>query len=709
MTHQSSASSDSLTGYRDSIDKLDRDFIALLARRMELVRSIGGVKRDDPQAPLRDEDREREIFEVWAQAASQEGLSPYFVGRVLRELLNYSRRDQERHLDRSENVPEASTVRIAYQGMPGSYSDLAITKLFANRDVERLDRVGFRGFTAVLDALEAGQVGYALLPIENTIAGSINEVYDLLAHRPVRVVGEEVWSVEHCLLGVEGAQIHGLESVRSHPVALQQCKKFLSGLVGTRLETFHDTAGAARSVSRAKDPAIGAIASEEAAQLWGLQVLRRDISDQRTNLTRFLLIGTAPEVLDPRQPTKTSLVMVVRHQAGALYECLRIFEEHGINLTKLESRPLPEKPWAARFYVDVQGHAEREPLASAIKALSRHTSRLKVLGSYARRTDLEGPLPLPSPSRNTPSDFESIGVGLATEKKAAIEVTGVAIEATGAACAPTKVEGKLTEPAFDGERRTVNVGNVEFGGDTFVLISGPCAVESQQQIVASAAMVRDAGAAMLRGGAFKPRSSPYSFQGLGFPGLELLAAAGHAYELPVVTEVLQPEDVARVAEGADMLQVGARNMQNFSLLKEIGKSRAPVLLKRGLSATIKELLMAAEYIMAGGNHQIVLCERGIRTFETATRSTLDLSAVPVLKEKTHLPVIVDPSHAAGRRDLVVPLALAAAAVGADGLIVEIHPKPEEALCDKDQALTEALLGQLVRGLRPIVEAQGRRF
>ncbi|MCH9649016.1 MAG: 3-deoxy-7-phosphoheptulonate synthase [Deltaproteobacteria bacterium] len=722
MTHQNSASADSLTEYRDSIDKLDRDFIALLARRMELVRNIGGVKRDDPQAPLRDEDREREIFEVWAQAAAQEGLSPYFVGRVLRELLNYSRRDQERHLDRPEVASAVSAVRVAYQGMPGSYSDLAITKLFASRDVERLDRVGFRGFTAVLDALEAGQVGYALLPIENTIAGSINEVYDLLAHRPVRVVGEEVWSVEHCLLGVEGAQIEGLESVRSHPVALQQCKKFLGGLVGARLETYHDTAGAARSVARAKDPAIGAIASEEAAQLWGLQVLRRDISDQRTNLTRFLLIGTEAEALDPRQPTKTSLVMVVRHQAGALYECLRIFDEHGINLTKLESRPLPEKPWAARFYVDVHGHAEQEPLASAIKALSRHTSRLKVLGSYARRTDVEGPLPLPSPSGRAETTSPSpsheganaVGAsneGASNESAAAEDATEkkVGLEATGAVCPPTKVEGKLTEPAFSGERRTVTVGNVEFGGDNFVLISGPCAVESRQQIVASAAMVRDAGAAMLRGGAFKPRSSPYSFQGLGFPGLEILAEAGHAYELPVVTEVLQPEDVMRVAEGADMLQVGARNMQNFSLLKEIGKSRAPVLLKRGLSATIKELLMAAEYIMAGGNHQIVLCERGIRTFETATRSTLDVSAVPVLKEKTHLPVIVDPSHAAGRRDLVVPLALAAAAVGADGLIVEIHPQPEEALCDKDQALTEELLGQLVQGLRPIVEAQGRRF
>jgi 3-deoxy-7-phosphoheptulonate synthase len=212
---------------------------------------------------------------------------------------------------------------------------------------------------------------------------------------------------------------------------------------------------------------------------------------------------------------------------------------------------------------------------------------------------------------------------------------------------------------------------------------------------------------MLRGGAFKPRTSPYAFQGLGFPGLDLLVEAGRAYELPVVTEVLHPEDVERIAAAADMLQIGARNMQNFALLKEVGRARRPVLLKRGMSATIEELLLAAEYVMSGGNHRVVLCERGIRTFETSTRNTLDISAVPVLKRRTHLPVIVDPSHAAGVRELVIPLALAAAAAGAVGLLVEAHPNPAEALCDKEQALTGDDLATLTASLRPILEAQGR--
>jgi 3-deoxy-7-phosphoheptulonate synthase len=258
-------------------------------------------------------------------------------------------------------------------------------------------------------------------------------------------------------------------------------------------------------------------------------------------------------------------------------------------------------------------------------------------------------------------------------------------------------------------RSTFKVGNVTIGEGSFVLIAGPCAVESRQQIMEGARMVRAAGATILRGGAFKPRTSPYAFQGLGLEGLRYLEEAGRESEMPTVTEILTIEDIFAVAAKVDMLQVGARNMHNFALLKELGKLDKPILLKRGMSATVKEFLLAAEYILHGGNQRVILCERGIRTFETSTRATLDLGAVPVLKRLTHLPVIVDPSHAAGDRELVVPLALAAAAAGADGLIVEAHPNPEEALCDKAQALNRDDLALLAAGLRPIVESQGKRW
>jgi 3-deoxy-7-phosphoheptulonate synthase len=237
-----------------------------------------------------------------------------------------------------------------------------------------------------------------------------------------------------------------------------------------------------------------------------------------------------------------------------------------------------------------------------------------------------------------------------------------------------------------GERTVLDIGGRKVGGENFALIAGPCTVESREQTLQTARVVRDAGATLLRGGAYKPRTSPYAFQGLGVEGLRLLAEAKAETGLPIVTELMDMRDLEPVLEVADVVQIGARNMQNYPLLAEVGRSGCPALLKRGLSSTLDELLMAAEYILKEGNPNVMLCERGIRTFETAYRFTLDLMAVPVLKELSHLPVIVDPSHAAGRRALVLPLSLAAAAVGADGIIVEVHPNPDEAICDGPQAL-----------------------
>jgi 3-deoxy-7-phosphoheptulonate synthase len=238
----------------------------------------------------------------------------------------------------------------------------------------------------------------------------------------------------------------------------------------------------------------------------------------------------------------------------------------------------------------------------------------------------------------------------------------------------------------DGERSVLEIGGRKLGGDHFALIAGPCTVESRDQLLTTAHAVNAGGATMLRGGAYKPRTSPYAFQGLAAEGLRLLVEAKLETGLPVVTELMDARDLEPVLGAADVIQIGARNMQNYSLLTEAGRSGWPVLIKRGLSSTLDELLMAAEYVLKEGNENVILCERGIRTFETAYRFTLDLTAVPVLKELSHLPVVVDPSHAPGRRDLVAPLSLAAAAAGADGIIVEVHPAPEEAICDGPQQL-----------------------
>jgi len=260
-----------------------------------------------------------------------------------------------------------------------------------------------------------------------------------------------------------------------------------------------------------------------------------------------------------------------------------------------------------------------------------------------------------------------------------------------------------------GSRSVFEIGGKRIGGEHFALIAGPCTVESREQVLETARVVKDAGAAMFRGGAYKPRTSPYAFQGLGQEGLRLLAEAKEVYGLPIVTELMDVRDLEQVLEVADVLQIGARNMQNYTLLAEVGRSGCPVLLKRGLSATLEELLMAAEYILKEGNEKVILCERGIRTFETAYRFTLDLMAVPVLRQLSHLPVVVDPSHAAGRRDLVEPLSLAAAAAGADGIIVEVHPNPDEAICDGPQALRTDAFAEYAAQVERAAAIAGKAF
>ncbi len=269
---------------------------------------------------------------------------------------------------------------------------------------------------------------------------------------------------------------------------------------------------------------------------------------------------------------------------------------------------------------------------------------------------------------------------------------------------------KLASRQFQETDTIVDVGRgVKIGGTDVVLMAGPCTIENREQVEAIAPIVAKAGAKIMRGGAFKPRTSPYAFQGMGEEGLKIMRAAADRHDLLIVSEVMDRSQIEMMLNYVDILQVGARNMQNFDLLKDLGKVKRPILLKRGISATVQELLLAAEYIMAGGNRQIILCERGIRTYETSTRNTLDISAIPVVKAMSHLPIVVDPSHATGLRHLVAPVARAAVAAGADGLIIEVHNQPEKALCDGAQSLLPAQITELATQVHGIAQAIGRRF
>jgi 3-deoxy-7-phosphoheptulonate synthase len=347
--------------------------------------------------------------------------------------------------------------------------------------------------------------------------------------------------------------------------------------------------------------------------------------------------------------------------------------------------------------VFIQGDKDRTMLILLKSGVPEATvndvaGRLRMLGLAVHRTDHAGQVRLAAVGETTGVDWEAVrawpGIESATRIKAPF---------------------KLVSRAFHPEDTVITVGRVSIGSDQLALMAGPCSVEGEEQAFTIAARVAAAGATVLRGGAFKPRTSPYSFQGLGEEGLKILRRAADAHGLAVVSEVMDTQQVALLARYADILQIGARNIQNFSLLREVGRTDRPVLLKRGLASTIEEWLMSAEHVMSQGNRQVILCERGIRTFETYTRNTLDLNAIPVVKELSHLPVLVDPSHGTGIRDKVGPMARAAVAAGADGLMIEVHHDPDHAMSDGPQSLYPDQFDELVRQIRTIAAVVGRRL
>jgi chorismate mutase/prephenate dehydratase len=661
---------------RQGLDEVDSGIVRLIAQRRDLIAAIAKVKEHSEEG-IQDPDRERRVLDGVVAVATDLGVSASLVRTIFRELISDSVSQQTRHL----NGDGGGRVRVAFQGTAHSYSDAAAQKYLAGRGLTG-DLTGYRTFREAADALLAGGSDLAVLPIENTTAGSINEVYAVLRSHELFIVGEETWKVDHCLAATAEVPLSSLSRILSHPQGLEQCSQFLHSLPNVTPTTYFDTAGAMQAVAASGDPTVAAIASPEAAAAYGLVVLRRGINDSDDNFTRFVALSAAPAAVDLRVPCKTSLILVTGHEEGDLLRCLEVLSGSGHSMTKLESRPRPGRPWEYMFFIDFEGNAADPRTAAALDELRSAALFVKVLGSYPAKA-------LRAPAR--PGDLPGQRAGDAAVRPEAEPSGGDPAEMLEAVAArpaaPRSRHYKLVDREARQADTVIRVGDVLVGGDGFVVMAGPCSVESRDQIEATARFVRDHGAHVLRGGVFKPRTSPYSFQGMGWDGLDLLVAAGREAGLPVITEVMAVDQVQRMAKEADILQVGARNMQNFDLLRELGKVDRPVLLKRGLSSTIEEWLAAAEYIVAQGNQQVILCERGIRTFESATRNTLDLSAVAVVRERSHLPVIVDPSHGTGQRRYVAPMAWAARAVGAHGLLIEVHPDPDRALSDSEQSLT----------------------
>lgn len=572
----------------------------------------------------------------------------------------------------------------AFQGVDGAYSQLALTHFLADRGVDART-LGLSSYRELAAAVASGRADAGIIPIENAIVGTVREGYDLLAEFRLAPLAEINWRTDHRLLGVRGASLRDVREVLGHPLVIAECGTFLAGLPHARAIPCEDTGIAAREVARGGNPSIAALAPPAAAALYDLDELAANCSDDPHTYSRFLVFTASPiqgaiAELTPSSDRKTSIVFSVAHRTGALAEALTNLAACAINVAKLESKPRLGHSDETTFYADLEGDLNDPHVKMGLDEMRRSSKSLVLLGSF----DVHRGLPIGANER-APRRSD------ATLRPVRPAVSHPVVET------PFPRVARISHPSGT----SLRVGNVTIEDGTFTIVAGPCAVESREQVLETAHGVQTRGAAMLRGGAFKPRTSPYAFQGLGWEGVDLLAEAGRATGLPTISEVMTIDQVETMAERIDVLQVGARNMQNFDLLKAVGRAGSPVLLKRGLSATIDELLAAAEYILAEGNPNVILCERGIRTFETATRNTLDLSAVPVLRERTHLPVFVDPSHGVGVRRWIAPLARAAKAVGAHGLLLEVHWNPAEAKSDKDQALTFDDFAQIVAELDDI--------
>jgi chorismate mutase/prephenate dehydratase len=463
----------------------------------------------------------------------------------------------------------------AYQGVEGCHSSLVLKSYFKKAGFE-LQAEGAQTFRQVAMNVISGKADVGLLPVDNAIAGTIREGYDLLAQYDLVPISEIEWKMDHRLLAPAGAELGKIREVLAHPLVLEECGRFLGTLIGARVLPVEDTGLAARDVAQSKDPARAAIAPPEAGELYGLTELATNIADHPGNYTRFILFRaqTSRELArklgrtQPADQRKTSLLLSTAHEAGSLVKCLNILNSAGINLSKLESRPKLGKAWEYLFYVDFEGDVESPRVAEALSKLRTEAQYIQVIGSYDRHRASDEAHNMTAAVSTAPLE------PVAHEGHTSGAPHGWSPELLPSSAKGWPKAARSAKP--QGSR--FKIGPVEVGGDEFVVIAGPCSVESREQVLKTAQAVRENGAVMLRGGVFKPRTNPYAFQGMGWEGLSLLSEAGRATGMPIVSEVMSLEQVERMARECDVLQIGARNMQNFDLLKAVGKTDRTILL-----------------------------------------------------------------------------------------------------------------------------------
>lgn len=637
----------SLNHTREQISALDNELLALLARRRDLSLDVARSKEVDIR-PIRDTQREKELLTRLVKQGREQGLDAHYVLSLYQSIIEDSVLNQQAYLQgRANPTLQKQQYTIAYLGARGSYSYLAATRYCDRRQVNMQD-LGCKSFDEIVQAVESGHADYGFLPIENTSSGSINEVYDVLQHTSLSIVGETTIEVGHCLLAHPGTQLAQIKTVYAHPQPISQCSRFLSHHPELKLEYCSSSAEAMEQVLASKDMTVAAIGSAEGGALYQLEAIEKELANQKINQSRFIVVARKAVAVPEQLPAKCTLIMATGQKPGALVEALLVLKAHNLNMSKLESRPIPGTPWEEMFYLDLDANLSSESMQKALNELEHITRFIKVLGCYpcetVNPTQLNNSQLMIEPTTSRTAEFDDSN----NNNDSRIQTSHRRWSLTQ--------KPQLTQ---------ITHGQLAIGAGQFAAIAQLRLTTDNQDFGQQAKQLKEAGfqAVLLTGIHHIQQVSPL---------LDQVKRALHQFDLSCMLEIEYETELKHAVEHADILLIGGKQMHNKALLQQIGALHIPVILERNTMASIEEFLDGAETILSCGNQQVILCESGIRTFNDAVKPALDLAALVQIKAMSHLPIIINTSYACEVLNQT-DIAIAAKQLHADGLILLVMP------------------------------------
>ncbi|MEM9102809.1 MAG: chorismate mutase [Pseudomonadota bacterium] len=628
--------SSSIQTLRGQINDVDAKLLSLLTKRRSLARSVAEFK-SQKKAPIRDSQREEELLTELIQQGIKHGLDAHYITKIFHAIIDDSIAIQQRILQQIINDNLNKSITCGYLGVPGSYSYLAAQKHFV-ADSEQIEFQGYRDFQTIIESVMSEDCRYGILPIENTTSGGITDVYDLLLKAKLHIVGEEKYPINHCLLTNQETTPEKLEVLYTHPEVYSQCTNFIHSLKNCEIIYASSSANAAKRVKENHDRIAGALASKQSSELYDLILLKDKVANTRTNSTRFVIVGKEAEIVAPSLPCKTSIVLSTHQVPGALAETLLVFRDHQINITKLESRPIPENPWEELFYVDIEGNQNQPQITEAINQLSRLTRFVRVLGSYPSSID--------DPTQVSP---ENLLVSIPKQTKITTPINQATQEVS------VDKTFLLSTRQHKTEDSQFSIKNMNIGGNsltTFVQLSQPTSFQTTQLFIEK---LINLGVQVFE--------VPSQY-------LSEMEDLKNQWGLALIVTVEDIEDVHAITHLADAVKIPAQRMTDVSLAAAVGHLTIPIILERNPFCSVNEWLATADQIMQVGNQQVILCETGSRTYQQSERPVIDFELLQEARNKSHLPLFIAPSHCVHDQKHLLPLVTALKQFEIQGIILD---------------------------------------